>query len=149
MSEMLGNRYFIARQYDKAYDNYQIALNDDPKNLKLKKRLIICSIQLGQIDKAIDYFFEVISTDPYVIINTDPYRDDCPCTEIIPQWESKNISDPEKVRINEILGMLYLYCDLKKSIKYLETSLTQDKTNKKISSAIKILTTLKPVKSHS
>ena len=149
MSEMLGNRYFIARQYDKAYDNFQIALNDDPKNLKLKKRLIICLIQLGQIDQALDCFYEVISTDPYAIINTDPYRDDCPCTEIIPQWESKHISASEKARINEILGMLYLFCDLKKSIKHFKSSLTKDKTNKKISSIIKILTTLKPVKSHS
>jgi tetratricopeptide (TPR) repeat protein len=145
MSEMLGNRYFIARQFEKAYDNYQQALKEDLGNLKIKKKLVICSIQIGQIDQAMNYFYDILQIDPYLIIKTDPYLDDCPCPEIIPSWESKELNDLERNNICRILGMLYLYCDLNKSIEYFQNCMDKGKNRQKVMSILKILTSLEVV----
>ncbi|MBD3224916.1 MAG: tetratricopeptide repeat protein [Caldithrix sp.] len=143
MSEMLGNRYFIARQFNKAAIHLERALQDDPDSIKIKKKLIICYIQTGAIKKALHYFYNIVIKDPQSIINTDPYYDDCPCSELIPEWEqqAKKENFPQKITL--ILGILYLYCDLDKSIFYLQKSTQNHEHYQEISAVIKKLTTQK------
>ena len=89
MSEMLGNRYFLARQFDKAVPYLEGALAQNPAMDKIKKKLVVCLIQTGQIERAISLFHEIILKNPQIIIDTDTYYDDCPCAELILLWEKK------------------------------------------------------------
>lgn len=139
MSEMLGNRYFIARQFDKAIPQLEDALIQEQNANKIKKKLIICYIEAGNIEKAFNYFFELVKTDPQIIIDTDPYYDDCPCGELIPNWESKLQISRDAHGFYEVLGMLSLYCDVKKSIDYFEKSLKNTTYRSHVSSIIKRL----------
>lgn len=117
MSEMLGNQYFLARKFCEALTELEEALNKDPLNKSIRKKLIICYIRTNQVDKALIHFIHLVNEDIHFIINTDPILDDCPCPEIIYELENaletKNI-----VERNIALGMLWLYCDLSTSIKY-------------------------------
>ena len=143
MSEMLGNRYFIARQYDKAADQLEEALKKSSDPVKVQKKLIICYIQAGQVDKALRIFFELVSIDPMIIIDTDPYHEDCPCPELVLEWEKP--ADVEKLSLSDLesLGILYLYCNVNKSLYYLRKALPESKNKTILSSIIKKLSSLK------
>ena len=60
MSEMLGNRYFLARQFDKAIPYLEDALTQNPDGDKIKKKLILCFIETGQIERAFNLFYELL-----------------------------------------------------------------------------------------
>ena len=142
MSEMLGNRYFIAREYQKAAEQLEKALKETADPHKLKKKLIICYIETGQIEKALRLFSSIISVDPTIIIDTDPYHEDCPCPELVMGWEKT--SDEEKMSAEDLesLGMLYLYCDIAKSLHYFKKALPKAKNKTIISSIIKQISSL-------
>ena len=78
-SEMLGNQYFLARNYESAAKNLQYALNIDPLNKAVRKKLVICYSQTGEIQKALNVFYNLIEEDIDYLINTDIVSDDCPC----------------------------------------------------------------------
>lgn len=142
MSEMLANRYFLARQFDKACFQYEKAMADTQAMDKIKKRLIICYVQSGQIEKAINYFYDLVRKDPNIIINTDAYYDDCPCQELIPNWENKIDAESKNKAYPEVLGMLYLFCDLSMALKYFKISLEKTRYPKMVSTIIKKLSPL-------
>jgi tetratricopeptide (TPR) repeat protein len=121
MSEMLGNRYFLSRKFDKAIPELEFALKGVSEDEKIKKKLIICYIQVGQIEKALPLFEELLFKDPFIIINTDPYYDDCPCPSLVDHWEDMIRYREDSMRIELVaLGMLYLYCDIHKSVDYFQ-----------------------------
>ncbi|NOX88538.1 MAG: tetratricopeptide repeat protein [Calditrichaeota bacterium] len=139
MSEMLANRYFISRKFDKAVPIFEKELEKGRETDKIKKKLIVCYIAVGLIDEAFDLFFEIVGRDPLSIINTDPYWDDCPCPEMINDWEQDEGKPVSSPRDFLILGMLYLYCDLEKSIFYLEKALELKDHFLKLNSVIRKL----------
>jgi len=118
MSEMLGNQYFLSRDYPRASVELNKALLTDPKNKPLRRKLIICYTQVGEIKKALDTFVSLIKEDIDFIINTDPVADDCPCPELVFDMEQKLENNQDSTDFNIILGMLYLYCNLDKSVDY-------------------------------
>jgi len=118
MSEMLGNRYFLARQFSKAIPYLEEAVAQNPVADKMKKKLVICFIQVGQIEHAFSLFYELVQKNPHIISDTDVYYDDCPCGELIPVWERKWNVEKDSVECLEILAMLYLYCNVEKSREY-------------------------------
>ncbi len=142
MSEMLGNHYFITRQFDKAAVHLEKALTVGKPADQIKKKLVICYIQVGQIEKALHYFYELVKKNPQIIIDTDPYWDDCPCYEIIPELEKKTSITDAAPDDALILGMLYLYCDVQKSIAYLKQCSQHHKNNQLIKGIIKRLNAL-------
>ncbi|HID38853.1 MAG TPA: tetratricopeptide repeat protein [Calditrichaeota bacterium] len=148
MSEMLGNRYFLARQFDKALQYFETALEQAPDNYRIKKRLIICYVYVGQIERALSFFYDIVKVDPFIIINTDPYYDDCPCLDMIPDWESRLNGEASKKEIYETLGMLYLFCERKKSIEYFRKALNETSYKATINSILKRLNALNTMKSH-
>ena len=148
MSEMLGNRYFLARQFDKALQYFEAALEESPDNYRVKKRLIICYIHVGQIERALSFFYDIVKIDPSIIINTDPYYDDCPCLDMIPSWESKLNENSSKKEIYETLGMLYLFCNREKSIEYFNKALKESSFKATVSSILKRLNAIDVMKSH-
>lgn len=144
MSEMLGNRYFLARKFDRAIPELEKALENASQDQNIKKKLIICYVQVGRIEQALQYFLELLKKDPQIIINTDPYYDDCPCPSLVDQWEKIISYKQEEIRMEYVaLGILYLYCDIRKSIDYFNQALRKMEDNEELKLILKILYGLK------
>lgn len=118
MSEMLGNQYFLARKYALAEIELGNALAKDPENKGIRRKLIICNLQKGNIERALKFFISLVEEDINFIANSDPVRDDCPCPELVYDVEAQIDSNTNSLDYNLRLGMLWLYCDIKKSIQY-------------------------------
>jgi tetratricopeptide (TPR) repeat protein len=142
MSEMLGNRYFIARKYNKAAEQLEEALSDSNDPRKIKKKLIICYIEAGKTKKALRLFCDLLLIDPDLIINTDPYHEDCPCPELVVSREKSTEIGQMTAEDLEGLAMLYLYCDVERSLYYFRKALAESKNKKIITSIIKRISPL-------
>jgi len=139
MFEMLGNQFFLVRNYARAAEVLEEALLQDSKNKAIRKKLIICYTQIGEIEKALDLFISFITEDIKFLIDTNLEADDCPCMELVFDMEKKLAQNRESLDYHLILGMLWLYCDLKKSIKYFNQTLKLDPNNQKMKSILGIL----------
>lgn len=123
MYEMLGNQYFMARNYLGAATVFQDVLKEDPNNINARKKLIISFTQIGKFTQAVDLFSNFISENIDKIIETDPIKDDCPCPELVRNLENLTHHGNESFTTYQTLGILWLYCDIKKSIEYFEKAL--------------------------
>ena len=123
MHEMLGNQYFMARNYLGAATVFQNVLKDDPNNVNVRKKLIIAFTQIGKFTQAVDLFSNFISENIDNIIETDPIKDDCPCPELVHNLEQLTQQGNESFTTYQTLGILWLYCDITKSVKYFEKAL--------------------------
>ncbi|MFA7228101.1 MAG: tetratricopeptide repeat protein [Melioribacteraceae bacterium] len=116
MSEMLGNQFFMARNYEAAQAEFEEVLLKDPFNKGAKKKIIVCYTQTGKVKNAVKYFNELISEDIKFIIDTNPHLDDCPCPELVEKIEGqKGFYEDSKDHLI-ILGIIWLYCDISKSV---------------------------------
>lgn len=116
MSEMLGNHFFMVRDFPSALAEFEGMLSQNSSLKKIKKKLIICYIQTGRIAKAFKLFSEIISREIELITNTDIKKDDCPCPEIIESFTSVQSINEESIDYYLSLGMLWLYCNAEKSL---------------------------------
>lgn len=140
MHEMLGNQYFLTRNYQKARDNLVLALKDNPQSKPIRRKLIVCFTQIGQVDNALDVFLSLVKEDAAFIIDTDPVADDCPCPELVFDIEAKTSRDSNKTNANIILGILWLFCDVSRSIHHFTEARKLQPENPKIKSALSIIT---------
>ena len=115
-SEMLGNKYFLARNYQGAAQNLQYVLSQNPINKGARKKIVICYTQIGEIEKAFENFHALVKEDINFIINTDPVADDCPCPELVEKYGKVLPYEDNSFDMKLILGMLWLYCDVDKSL---------------------------------
>jgi len=139
MSEMLGNQYFLARNYAGAAENLQYALENDPLNKSVRKKLVICYSQIGEIQNALIIFYNLILEDIDCIINTDPVGDDCPCPELVSHYGTILSYEENSTDLKIMLGMLWLYCDENKSLSFFKSvqkMKPEDERIKSISSII-------------
>lgn len=149
-SEMLGNKYFLARNYEGAAANFQYTLKTDPINKSARKKLIICYTQIGHIQKAFENFYFLVKEDIDFIIKTDLIADDCPCPELIEKYGSVPPYENQSYELRLMLGMLWLYCNAEKSLDFFERIIVEnpeDSRIKEIASLIegKIKPTNKPI----
>ncbi len=117
MSEMLGNQYFMARNYKEAVRELEPVYLKDMSNKSVQRKLIIGYTQIGKISKALELFIPLVIEDAEYIMDADPIKDDCPCTEIMEHLTSspKEINSAEANIYN---GILWLYCNAKKSLEF-------------------------------
>ncbi len=117
MNEMLGNQYYIARRYKEAVERYEKALLINPANDLIKKKLIICYLQINELRMALSIFSNLISENINILLNSNHERDDCPCRQMIYELENypSKFSETEK---SLALGILWFYCDISTSQKY-------------------------------
>jgi hypothetical protein len=101
-----------------------------------KKKLIICHIQTGKIEKALKIFIELLKEDISFIINTNPDKDDCPCPELVTKIENENNKAYSISELYTVLGMLWLYCDINKSVRNFELAQIHLPKNEDISYAL-------------
>ncbi|MFN3871848.1 MAG: tetratricopeptide repeat protein [Ignavibacterium sp.] len=132
MSEMLGNQYFLTRNFSKAKEAYEKVLESEPNNDYLKKRLIICYTQTGEIKKAFEFFYEIVKKDIELITKTDIVADDCPCPELISRYGNIKPNDECSYDSKLMLGILWLYCNTEKSFEFFENLANEETSGSKI-----------------
>ena len=133
---MLGNQFFMARNFLAAEKELTPCLQQDPESKPVRRKLIICYTQLGEISKALHIFDSLVRDDIKFIINADPILDDCPCPELVSNKENFNlIEDSDDYLISS--GILWLYCDIENSIQYFKKALIKDPNNELMQSALK------------
>ena len=138
-SEMLGNKYFLARNYENAALNFQATLNSDPINKSVRKKIIICYTQIGQIKKAFENFYLLAKEDIEFIIHTDMVADDCPCDELTAKYGSILPYENESADLKLMLAMLWLYCSAEKSLNFFKQILLNDPNNLRIKEIISLI----------
>lgn len=141
MSEMLGNQFFLARNYAAAAVELEDALLKDTGNKGIRRKLIICLNEFGMIQKALTCFLSLIKEDADFIINIDPVAEDCPCPELIYKTEPLLPNNQESVDFLLRLGMLWLYCDVHESAAYFEKARALAPLNINIQAVLSILKT--------
>lgn len=139
MSEMLGNQYFMARNYADAMREFEYVISKYPSNKTVKKKLIVCYSQTGKVDKAIKFFYDLINEDIEFIINTDPIKDDCPCPELVYGFEKDLTANHNSRDFNLMLGIIWLFCDVEKSFEYFNKTLELDANCPHINDIINII----------
>ncbi len=141
MSEMLGNYHFLVRNYSSAIKELEEVIAVCPAENKAKKKLIICYTQTDQLNKAVDLFYNLVKEDIDCIINTDPEIEDCPCPELTRNLEEGLIERNNEYELAVELGILWLYCDKEKSLKYFQKAWQLSSSDKRIAVIIEKLTT--------
>lgn len=129
---MLGNQYFMTRNYYGAQKELEEVLLKYPDNNLVKKKVIVCYTQTGKVGEAFHYFLELVKENIDLIVKTDPIRDDCPCPELIEKLNSIGNNIADEYNSNLIMGILWLYCDVKKSAQYFNKLKELDSQNLQI-----------------
>ncbi len=135
VNEMLGNQYFMARDYMAAERELAPCLGKNPDSKPIKRKLVICYTQLGDVSRALELFHDLIRDDIEYVINADEVLDDCPCPELLNNNEHVYLKDATDDNFL-ILGMLWLYCDVESSIKYFRKALDRDPNNELVKSVL-------------
>lgn len=143
MSEMLGNQYFMARKYDAALAEFEKCAHEGKSNKGIIKKTIICYTQVGKIEKAAELLNKLIDKDLEFILNTDPILDDCPCHELADNLEAKYDQAIKSFDYLLALSVLWLYCDIDKSISYFKKTLEIKSDNKLVISILAKLSNTK------
>lgn len=141
MSEMLGNQFFMARNYPAAQKELEEVYLKEPHNISVKKKLVLCYTQTGKLKEAIKLFSEIINENIELILDTDPSRDDCPCSELIAKIEKQYHPENSSSEHLLILAIIWLYCDENKSLEYFYKLKKLEPSNEVVSSAIKCIET--------
>lgn len=144
MSLMLGNRYFLDRDYARAIPLLEAAVGEDPGCLGAWKKLIIAHQQVGDLERALGCFEEIVSRDPRSIIDTDPDEEDCPCPELCTALEKRLPWSPDPCSVLLSLAMLEAYCDLSKSLRYFRRAIALRPAEERLARICRALEKEKP-----
>ena len=139
MSEMLGNQYFMARNYSAAEVELEECLKKYPDSKAIRKKLIICYTQTGKNAVALNLFQNLIKEDITYILSSNFIEDDCPCPELINKIEVSENIESQSADYYITLGMIWLYCSPEKSLENFEKAKELDKNNTVINNIIAII----------
>lgn len=131
---MLGNHYFLSRNYLQAIDAYTNAFGYNYPQ-EVQKKIIICHIAQRNIKIAQHYFLKILRENPLIIINNKIKEEDCPCPELVESLE-KNFNSSRSTDDIINLGMLWLFRDMDKSLKYFEEAQEIEPENKFLNDVI-------------
>lgn len=129
MYEMLGNQYFVAREYQKAADVFESVIVSEPENRFVLKKLILCYSHMGHVRKALPIFKKLVSEDILFISTTAQTDDDCPCRELIAEVQQSMSDEGQNVDDHLKLGIFWLYCNAAKSLAHLRKAYELGKDN--------------------
>ena len=136
---MLANHYFLVRNFLSAKTIFENIVAKDSANKLAAKKLIVCYVTSGEIDKALNLFLSLIKSDIDFIINTDIKAGDCPCTDIISEIENQSSVFKNEVEKTSALGILWLYCSLEKSIEFFKKAEVKNPDDNRIKEINSIL----------
>jgi tetratricopeptide (TPR) repeat protein len=146
MSEMLGNHYFLIRNYESAIEAFETAFQDKLPGKTIKK-LIICHLANDNFKTARQLFLKLLEEDPQIIIKTDIKKEDCPCPELIGEYEGKLNSSSTPFDYLR-LAMLWLYCDVDLSLKYFYKTAEVSPENNFVKQAIQLINSVINLNKH-
>lgn len=136
---MLANHFFLIRDYKHAADFYEKGIVKKYRSITVRKKIVICYVMTGQIEKAFNEFCGLIEEDIEFITNTNLASEDCPCPDIISMIERDEMHFGSQFEKYVSLGMLWLYCDIDQSIVHLKKAFALKKRNTRL---IKIIDSL-------
>lgn len=136
MSEMLGNYFFLNHNYQSACDELENALKDDPSNNAIQRKLILCYIKLGAVIEGYYLFRKLVKTNIECIVHCYFKENPCPCLEIINELNDSNSDTINEKYKNLSLGILWLYCDIDRSLYYLNKAKINLNTDKKLTEIV-------------
>lgn len=110
----------MARKYAEAAEELEKIYKKNPNNKNVIKKLIVCYTQIGKVNLAFELFYLLVNEDIELIIKTDPIKDDCPCFELVERDIYTEKYNLESTDIMIVKGIIWLYCDLEKSLKIFE-----------------------------
>jgi pentatricopeptide repeat protein len=140
MSEMLGNQYFLSRNFDKAMQHFEQVFKKEPENEKVQKKLVICYCEAGHVKDALEVFDKITANNIELIAETDIVSEDCPCPEILERMRWYEQVAANSLDFQCIMGMLNLYCSVEDSLVAFDKALginPSDKVVKRIYGRIK------------
>ncbi|MHB8339031.1 MAG: hypothetical protein ACYDEE_16570 [Ignavibacteriaceae bacterium] len=140
MSEMIGNQYFLVRQYNLAAKEFENSIHAEDYNVQILQKLIICYTMVNKPGKALNLFLSLINNNIDLIINQKNESINYPCKEIILRIENGEVGYEDDFTFFYVLGMLNFFCDLNNSLKYFQ------KANKINSKDIRITIIIKMLK---
>jgi hypothetical protein len=132
MSEMLGNHYFISRNFifaEKIYEKLSIYHSSNPKVLK---KLIICYTQTHKIAKALQNLLVLMVKDICTILENNRSDEDCPCNDLIFKIENDEIKYSTEEEKYTALAILWIYCNHKTSLNYFQMALNENPQNRNL-----------------
>jgi tetratricopeptide (TPR) repeat protein len=139
MHEMLGNHHFLLKDYKTALSHYETILRAGNASVTVRKRALICYIHARRISEAVPLFEELIRDDLASIVKHNQERYGCPCPEIIEEYE-RSIANGEPSQNDKIaLGMLWLFCDCRRSAQLFARALRSDPGSVFLSSVMRVL----------
>ncbi|MBU2507351.1 MAG: hypothetical protein KJ799_11610 [Bacteroidetes bacterium] len=148
MNEMLGNQYFMARNYPAAEIELEKSLEKFPAHKGIRRKLIVCYTQTGKVRNALQAFLSLAKEDIDFIINADPIEDDCPCPELV---EKMNSLEPQLDSLDReiVAGILWLYCDIEKSLQHFDNAVKFNNDDPTVHAAVKLISSkLKSISSN-
>lgn len=136
---MLGNQYFLTRNYQGALDAFLKAIKTQPASYEIRKKLVICYVSTNKVRKALNELLSIIGTNLQIITGTNIEKEDCPCQELISQFESNSIFEKDSFEHHTAFGILWLYCNPLKAIEEFNLAKLEEPDNKKIHKVLSIL----------
>ena len=139
MSEMLGNYFFLNQNYQSACSELENALKDDPSNNAIQRKLILCYIKLGYFVDGYSLFYKLINSDIDSIVHCYFRENPCPCLEIIKEFNDLHFDFVSEKYYFISLGILWLYCDIDRSIFFFNKAKYDTETDNKLEHVINII----------
>lgn len=140
MSEMLGNRYFLVRNFQSATLQFEESLNkNNQHDYELIKKLIICYTKVNRTDDALKKFYLLLNELQHSPDDIRLKDEDCPCAEIIEEINTEVDRGGLQYSSAIKLAILNSYCSYSNGIKYFKKSLKFSRNINVIKKIIKIL----------
>ena len=139
MSEMLGNYFFINHNYQSACYELENALKDDPSNNAIQRKLILCYIKLGAVIEGYYLFHKLVKTNIECIVHCYFKENPCPCLDLIKEFSDSNYDSISESYNNISLGILWLYCDIDRSLFYLNKANIESSDDDKLTKIINLI----------
>ena len=116
MSEMLGNRYFMARQFALALPHLQTAVEKAPGNARARQKLVVCYLAADMLNAALSHFIRLFDQAPTLALMADPDMEICPCRELLASFSQTMAGRQRTARDYLTLGLLRASSDLPQAI---------------------------------
>ncbi len=116
ISEMIGNYFFLTHSYERAVPILEEYLRLHPEHLKARKKLIIAYIETGRLRDGYRLYFELLTENPAIILDTDPKAEDCPCPDLASFIGNGHRSFDDPANRVLVLGIYESYCDARTAI---------------------------------
>jgi len=110
MSVMLANRYMQAHRFADALPHYEAELREHPEDHAAALKLIVCYVQTGRIQEAVDHMTMLVESVPEALLGLDPEAAGIPTGYVTAAVERRQGLLPPGQQY-AALAVLHLYSD--------------------------------------